>query len=109
MHQRDWSYRERHVKKPLFKRYREVKIVFYSKNNQWAPCVFLCILPEPAHFTSDKSPWQYLVLSEKDANIHILTNSEISFLSLLSSYAIASLFTFIMPDILLPRMPGVGE
>lgn len=71
-------------------------------------CLFVYIAGAST-FTSDKSPWQSLVLSEKDASIHILTNSEIFFLSLLSSYAIASLVPFLMPDMLLPRMPGVGE
>lgn len=87
----------------------EIKSVFYNKNNQWASCVFLCILLQPTHFTFDKSPWQHFVLSKRDANIHILMNCEISFSSPLSSYATASLFTFIMSDISLHRMPGVDE
>ena len=44
-----------------------------------------------------------------NANIHILTNCEISFLSLLSSFATASFFTFTMSDISLHGIPGVGE
>lgn len=50
-----------------------------------------------------------LFCQKGDANIHKLTNCEISFSSLLSSFATASLFTFIMSDISLHRMPGVGE
>lgn len=83
--------------------------MFYCKSNQWASCVFLCILLEPEHFTSDKSPWQYFVLSKSEANIHILTHREISFFSLPSSQATASLFTVLTSDISLHRRPGGGE
>lgn len=50
-----------------------------------------------------------LFCQKGNANIHILTNCEISFSSLLSSFATTSLFTLMVSDILLQGMLGVGE
>jgi hypothetical protein len=54
--------RKEMLKSSLFK--RKIQSIFYNKNNQWAPCVFLCILPKPAHLTSDKRPWWSFVMSK---------------------------------------------
>lgn len=42
------------------------KVYFTTKIINGLLVSFLCILLEPAHLTSDKSPWQYFVLSKRE-------------------------------------------
>lgn len=63
----EWNEWKKRVKNLLFlKGIGKSKVYFATKLINGLLVSFLCILLEPAHFTFDKSPWQYFVLLKRE-------------------------------------------